>query len=59
MVPCRFCLAPARALRDALILELLPVDTTFGAQHDGGHGSRCLPFDLRGTLVSLFACPQP
>ncbi len=44
-------------LRYSLIPELLQVDTTFGAQHDGGRGSRWLSLGLRWTPASLFSRP--
>lgn len=44
-------------LRYSIIPELLQVDTTLGAQHDGGRGSRWLSFGLRWTPARLFSQP--
>lgn len=44
-------------LRYSIIPDLLQVDTTVGAQHDGGRGGRWLSFGLRWTPARLFSRP--
>lgn len=44
-------------LRYNIMPELLQVDTTVGAQHDGGRGGRWLSFGLRWTPARLFSRP--
>ncbi len=44
-------------LRYSIVPELLQVDTTVGAQHDGGRGGRWLSFGLRWTPARLFSRP--
>jgi hypothetical protein len=44
-------------LRYSLIPERWQVDTTVGAQHDGGRGSRWLSLGLRWTPARLFSQP--
>jgi hypothetical protein len=44
-------------LRYSIVPELLQVDTTVDAQHDGGRGGRCLSFGLRWTPARLLSQP--
>jgi hypothetical protein len=44
-------------LRYSIVPELLQVDTTVGAQHDGGRGTRWLSFGLRWTPVRFWGQP--
>lgn len=44
-------------LRYSIIPELLQVDTTVGAQHDRGRGTRWLSFGLRWTPARFWAQP--